>query len=154
MRLLIPSLDLNVAVTEVSWDLVLSDGIWQSVWQTAEGSAGHHRNSANPGEEGNVVISGHHNTRGEVFRQVSEIGLPGNSLDVGDEIVLVNKDDQRFTYTVVEWARFQEEGITVQERQNHAKYLAPTADETVTLITCWPYDSNTHRVVVVAKFQP
>lgn len=154
VRLVIPSLNLDVPVTEVGWDVILDDGTWRSVWQTAEGSAGHHRNSANPGEVGNVVISGHHNTRGQVFRQVSEIGQPGASFDVGDDVILVTQDDERFSYTVIDWARFQEEGVTTEEQQDHATYLDATTEETVTLITCWPYESNTHRVVVVAKRQP
>ena len=29
--------------------------------------------------------------------------------------------------------------------------LAPTDDVRVTLVTCWPYTNNTHRVIVVAK---
>jgi LPXTG-site transpeptidase (sortase) family protein len=139
---------------DVSWDVELEQGVWQSVWQTADGAAGHHRNSANPGEAGNVVISGHHNTRGEVFRQVSEIGQPDSALGQGDEIILVSESGQRHAYTIVGWERFQEEGIPEQERRAHAHYLAPTTDPTLTLVTCWPYESNSHRVVVIAKLQP
>jgi sortase A len=108
---------------------------------------------ADPGEAGNVVISGHHNTQGEVFRQVSEIGQPGSVLSQSDEIILVAEDGQQHTYTIVQWERFQEEGISEQERQEHARYLASTTDPTLTLVTCWPYESNSHRVVVVAKLQ-
>ncbi len=153
VRLLIPSLGLDVPVVEVSWDVVLEDGSWRSVWQTADGAAGHHRNSANPGEAGNVVIAGHHNTRGEVFRQVSEIGLPGAQLDIGDEIILVAADGRQYTYTVVQWERFPEEGLSEAERRAHARYLAPTQDAILTLVTCWPYESNSHRVVVVARLK-
>ena len=154
VQLFIPSLDLNVPVTQVSWEPIQTNGTWQSVWQTADGSAGHHRNSANPGQVGNMVISGHHNTRGQVFRQVSEIGQPQSGFDIGDDIIVVTVDDQRFTYSVVDWIRFQEEGITDQEQREHASYLAGTAEATLTLITCWPYESNTHRVIVIAKLQP
>lgn len=31
------------------------------------------------------------------------------------------------------------------------RLLGPTYDERITLITCWPYVSNTHRAVVVAE---
>lgn len=153
-RLLIPSLGLDVPVVEVSWNVVFTAGTWQSVWQTANSAAGHHRNSANPGEAGNVVISGHHNTQGKVFREVSEIGQPGMAFGIGDEIVLIAQDGQQYTYVVVQWERFQEEAISVEERRAHARFLSPTADATLTLVTCWPYESNSHRVVVVAKLQP
>ena len=154
VQLLIPKLGLDVPVVDVSWEVDLEQGVWHSVWQTAEGAAGHHRNSANPGEAGNVVISGHHNTRGEVFRQVSEIGQPGSVLGQGAGIVLVAQDGRQHTYTIVQWERFQEEGISQRERQDHARYLTSTADPTLTLVTCWPYESNSHRVVVIAKLQP
>jgi sortase A len=153
-RLIIPKLSLDVPVVEVSWTPVFVDGSWRSEWQTADGAAGHHRNSANPGEVGNVVLAGHHNTRGEVFRQVSEIGQPGNALGPGDDVVVVAEDGRQYTYTVVQWDRFREEGATPAELQQHARYLDPTTDATLTLITCWPYEANTHRVVVVAKLKP
>ncbi len=153
VRLIIPSLGLDAPVVEVSWDVILEGETWRSVWQTADGAAGHHRNSANPGEAGNVVISGHHNTRGEVFRQVSEIGQPGTRFDIGDEIILVAADGRQYTYTVVRWERFPEEGLSAAERRAHARYLDPTTDAVLTLVTCWPYESNSHRVVVVARLE-
>jgi sortase A len=152
VRLLIPRLGLDVPVVEVSWDVVYDGVNWRSVWKTAEGAAGQHRNSANPGEAGNVVIAGHHNTEGEVFRQVSEIGLPGSAFSIGDQVILVAVDGLQYTYTVVGWDRFEESTVP-QERRDHARYLEPTTDATLTLVTCWPYDSNSYRVVVIAKLQ-
>ena len=35
-------------------------------------------------------------------------------------------------------------------RQANARWILPTTDERVTLITCWPYESNSHRLVVIA----
>ena len=153
-RLLIPSLALEVPVVEVSWDAVLEGGAWKAVWQTATSAAGHHRNSANPGEAGNVVISGHHNTAGEVFREVSEIGQPGSRFGLGDEIILVAQDGLEYSYRVSAWDRFPEEDASEEERIQHARYLDQTPEPILTLVTCWPYESRTHRVVVVAELQP
>lgn len=150
-RIIIPVLALDEAVVEVSWDIVAEDGLWRSVWQTADDAAGHHRDSANPGEAGNVVISGHHNTKGEVFRLVSEIGQPGVEFGRGDEIVLVAQDGRQYIYTVVEWERLPEAGISEEELQSHTRYLEPASEAILTLVTCWPYENNTHRVVVVAE---
>ncbi len=116
-------------------------------------AAGHHRNSANPGEAGNVVVSGHHNTAGEVFREVSEIGQPGSLLGLEDEIILVAQDGLQYTYRVISWDRFPEEDASEADRVRHARYLDPTEDPILTLVTCWPYESRTHRVVVIAELQ-
>lgn len=154
VRVLIPALGLDAPVVEVSWSVEFEGGTWRSVWQTADGAAGHLRNSANPGEAGNAVLSGHQNTRGEVFRQVSEVGQPGNAFGVGSDIILVAQDGARYTYAVVTWDRFLEEDASAEEQEEHAQYLAPTKKATLTLVTCWPYESNSHRVVVVAKLRP
>jgi LPXTG-site transpeptidase (sortase) family protein len=143
-----------VPVVEVSWQIEFENGAWRSVWLTASHAAGHHRNSANPGEAGNVVLSGHHNTAGEVFRQVSEIGQPKSEFAVGDEIIVKAQDGQVYTYRVVLWDRFVEEDATEAERLLHARYLDATADPILTLVTCWPYESRSHRVVVVAELGP
>jgi len=153
-QLIIPELGLDVPVVDVSWEVTLEDGAWHSRWQTIDDAAGHHRNSANPGEGGNVVLSGHHNTGTEVFRDVSEIGLPGSPLGEGTDLVLVAADGGQHTYTVVSWERFQVEGVPDTERRNYSHYMDPTPDPILTLITCWPYDGTSHRVVVVAELQP
>jgi sortase A len=154
VRLLIPRLAMDVPVVEVSWSVINENGTWRTEWETADHAAGHHRGSANPGEAGNMVLSGHHNTKGEVFRLVSEVGQPGNALRLGDEIVVISEDGHEYTYNVVQWDRFQEEAEDPEQQQEHARYLAPTQSPTLTLVTCWPYESNTHRVVVVAELRP
>jgi sortase (surface protein transpeptidase) len=54
----------------------------------------------------------------------------------------------------VEWHRWEAATASEAERLRQAQTLAPTADPTLTLVTCWPYAANTHRVVVVAKLAP
>jgi len=154
VRLLIPVLAIDVPVVEVSWSLILENGAWHAEWETADGAAGHHRGSANPGEAGNMVLSGHQNTKGEVFRLVSEAGQPGNPLQRGDDIVVVSEDGSQYTYVVTFWDRFLEAGAGPEQVKEHARYLAPTENATLTLVTCWHYDSNTHRVIVVAELAP
>jgi len=150
IRLRIPAVDLDVPVHEVSWEIAYSSGGWRAVWQTADGAAGHHRNSANPGEAGNVVLSGHHNSRGEVFRPVSEIGLPGARFGLGDLAFLVSADGREYAYRVVQWDRF----VADADLDLETHYLAQTPDPILTLVTCWPYEDNTHRVVVILALKP
>jgi sortase A len=152
-QLQIPSLGLDVPVVEVSWRVEFEDGVWHSQWQTVDDAAGHHRNSASPGELGNVVVSGHHNTGAEVFRDVSEIGMPGSPLEEGTEIVLVAADGSQHTYRVSSWERLQFEDIPDADRQSYARYMEPRTDPILTLITCWPYEGRSHRVIVIAELQ-
>lgn len=152
-QFLIPAIGLEVPIVEVSWRVTLEDGEWHSRWQTVDEAAGHHRNSANPGELGNVVLSGHHNAGTEVFREVSEIGSPDSSLGEGTELILVAADGSQYSYRVVSWERFQVEGIPDTQRLSYARYMEPSTDAILTLITCWPYEGRSHRVVVVAALQ-
>ena len=153
IQLQIPGIGLDVPVVEVSWQVVFEDGNWRSQWQTVDEAAGHHRNSANPGELGNVVVSGHHNAGAEVFRDVSEIGMPGSRLEEGTEIVLVAEDGSQHTYTVSSWERLQFEDIPDADRQSYARYMEPGTEPVLTLITCWPYEARSHRVIVIAELQ-
>jgi sortase A len=36
-------------------------------------------------------------------------------------------------------------------RMNNAQWILPSVDERLTLISCWPYESNTHRLIIVAR---
>jgi sortase A len=55
-----------------------------------------------------------------------------------------------FEYVVVFSAILEERNQPLDVRLANAEWIKQTEDERVTLITCWPYESNTHRVVVVA----
>jgi len=143
-RIVAPAINLDVPVVPVGWTLVEKQGQIQSVWDTASYAAGHHINSALPGQGGNIVLSGHNNIEGEVFRYVVD-------LEVGDRVSLVTEDGRRFVYRVVEKNILPETGASAEQRAANAQYIEPNYDEErLTLVTCWPYWSNTHRVIVIA----
>lgn len=149
-RLVIPRINLDVPVVDVGWQVVERGSQRFTEWETADNAAGRHINSVQPGEQGNVVLSGHHNTKGEVFRRISEMELA-----VGDAIFLYDEQGQRFRYVVDEITDppLLEVGASSEQREENARYILPTEDARVTLVTCWPYWTNTHRVVVVGKLQ-
>jgi LPXTG-site transpeptidase (sortase) family protein len=105
-------------------------------------AAGWHSTSSTPGKVGNTVLNGHHNAFGEIFKDLAE-------LEIGD-LIYVYSGDQVFTYKVGLNTRFDERFRPVEERLENARWIMPSQDERLTIITCWPYESNTHRVVVVA----
>ncbi len=142
-RLIVPSIGLDAEVVEVGWQSIERDGKKVSVWKVADYAAGWHKGSAYPGNAGNIVISGHHNIKGEVFRYLVE-------LKVGDE-VYVYVGDVVYTYFVERNFIIPDKHVSMEQRRENAKWIAPTNDERLTLVTCWPYTNNTHRVVVIAR---
>ncbi|MFQ6059422.1 MAG: sortase [Anaerolineae bacterium] len=142
-RIVIPRIGVDAKVVEVGWKLINQKGEMVSVWETADYAAGFHKTSAFPGNPGNTVISGHHNIKGEVFRYLVD-------LEPGDEIILY-AEGREYRYVVTDNFIIQEAGVSAEQRRRNAQWIAPTEDERLTLVTCWPYWTNTHRVIVIAK---
>jgi len=122
IRLQIPKIDKDVPVVE-------GDG-----WEQLKKGVGHYVNSANPGEEGNVVLSAHNDIHGEIFRDLDQ-------LEEGDLIILFS-ERQSFTYIV--------DGIFIVE-PTQVEFLETTLDPTTTLISCYPYLVDNKRIVVTAN---
>lgn len=105
-------------------------------------AAGWHNTSASLGISGNTVLNGHHNAFEEVFRDLIEV-------QEGDLIHLTS-GGRIFTYQVGLKLVLNERFESVDVRLANAQWILPSQDERLTLITCWPYESNTHRVILVA----
>jgi len=142
-RLEIPALDLTTEVLARGWKQVKqTDGSLVSQWEDVIYAAGWHKNSASPGQKGNMVVSGHNNVAGSVFRDLWE-------LQVG-ETIYVEQGRVRYTYEIEKVTVQRETNAAPAQRAENAAYLHPTADNRLTLITCWPWNDSTHRVFVVA----
>ncbi len=142
-RIVAPSINLDAPVVTVGWSVKEKDGSWFSQWQTASYAAGFHESSALPGHIGNTVISGHHNIEGKVFEHLVD-------LQVGD-IVTLYADDRPYHYQVKDKFILKEAGTSIEQRRQNAQWIAPTRDERLTLVTCWPPEGNTYRVIVIAR---
>jgi sortase A len=105
-------------------------------WESLKQGAGHHIGSANPGERGNCVISAHNDIFGEIFRDLPD-------LDLGNEI-LVHTASQVYRYEVTQKRIIQPTEVSV---------MAPTSSPVLTLISCYPYGIDTHRIVVIAELR-
>ncbi len=143
-RILIDAIGLNAPVIPVGQHPVRLGGQVYSQWDVPDAfAAGWHQNSALLGWPGNTVINGHHNVHGEVFRHLV-------ALKPGDLIALEGAG-QRYLYAVAQTMTLAEQGQPLDVRRENARWILPTSDERVTLITCWPYSANTHRLVVIAQ---
>ena len=109
-----------------------------------EKAAGWHSNSAPLGEIGNTVLNGHHNVYGKVFGSLVY-------LQEGDFIQVYGSDDKWYTYVVANKMVVPERDVPLQQRMENAAWILPSDDERLTLITCWPQQTNTHRLIIVAS---
>lgn len=144
VRIVIPAIGVDAPVVEVGIKITYTEKGPQAEWEIAEYAAGHHSTSASPGEKGNIVISGHNNIKGKVFQRLWE-------LKPGDRVFLYNAAGELFFYEVKEVLLLKEKGVSEEQRRANARYMDPTPDETLTLISCWPPRGNSHRVIVIAK---
>jgi LPXTG-site transpeptidase (sortase) family protein len=142
-RISIPAIQLDAPVIPAKVKEINFQGQKYYQWVAPdEFAAGWHNTSALLGDQGNVVLNGHHNEFGEVFGQIIQ-------LHEGDIIELYSGDyvyKYKVAYTLILPERFK--SLTI--RQENAMWIMPTTDTRLTLITCWPPSSNTHRVIVVA----
>lgn len=127
---------------DVGYEITEENGETVMAWDVADFAAGFHRGSAYPGHPGNTVIAGHNNIRGRVFRHLLD-------LSPGDDIYLY-VGEQEFHYVVTQRELMKEQDVSEEIRRENAKWIQPTADERLTLVSCWPFINPDHRVVVVA----
>jgi len=106
-------------------------------------AVGWHTKSALLGQIGNTVFNGHHNVFEKVFENLNKV-VPG------DEIIVFG-GRIRYTYIVVNVMILPERNVELATRLENARWILPSNDERLTLITCWPAESNTHRLIVVAQ---
>ena len=71
-------------------------------------------------------------------------------LEVGEQVILYD-DERSYEYQVIQRVLFEEDGQPLRERHRNARWMLPTSDERLTIITCWPNSTNSHRLVVVAQ---
>jgi len=143
-RIVIPALGVDAPVTEVGWYVAQAGG----VWETVADAAGHHRGSADPGQPGNCVLSAHSSDAGgAVFRGLERLAP-------GDVVRLDTVAGAQYTYQVTLVLTLDETGATENEQREHAHWMDPTEQNVLTLVTCWPPWSYTHRIIVRAELVP
>lgn len=124
-RIVIPAI-------KVDWPVVQGDG-----WEELKQGVGHRVGSVNPGERGNMILSGHNDVYGEPFRDLEK-------LEIGSD-VLVYAGATPYRYIV------KTKRVVVP---TDLSPLAPSRLPIVTLITCTPYRVGTHRLIVVGELAP
>lgn len=123
VRVIIPSLAIDVVVKPAK--------VINGKWEIFEDSASYGVGSANPGENGNIVVFAH--ARWGLF-------LPLRKITKGTKIYILTKKGW-YNYEVSETKEVKPIDVSV---------IQPTIDETITLYTCSGF-ADTKRLIVTGK---
>jgi len=123
-RIQIPAIGVDAPIVQGDGDEQLKKGVGQNI------------GSADPGKNGNLILSAHNDVYGEIFRDLDR-------LKAGDEIVL-HTNQRAYTYVVV--------GTQVVE-PTFVQIMDQTSDPTLTLISCYPYLVDNQRIVVQCRLE-
>jgi LPXTG-site transpeptidase (sortase) family protein len=140
----IESIGLEAPIIQTGTQKYWIEGKQYDQWQAPnEFAAGWHETTARLGETGNTVLNGHHNIYGMVF---------GKLVDMSEgELITIRGDKREFYYMVTNKMILPEKSVGLAQRLENARWILESEDERLTLVTCWPYESNTHRLIVVAR---
>jgi LPXTG-site transpeptidase (sortase) family protein len=108
-----------------------------------ENGISHYYKSASPGQNGNMIISGHSSNYIWAKGDYNHIFKDLNSLENGDEIVVttLQKNGRVITFHYQVADKF----ITAPD---DGQIFAETSDPTITLSTCWPLGTNFRRLII------
>lgn len=124
IRIQIPALSVDAPVVQ-------GDG-----WEQLKKGVAQHIGSADPGQDGNVVLSAHDDVYGELFRYLDK-------LQPGDQVIVYTQQRQ-YVYIVDRTQLVEPTAVEV---------MASSGAPTVTLISCYPYLVDKQRIVVFARLQ-
>ncbi|MBI4137449.1 sortase, partial [Candidatus Roizmanbacteria bacterium] len=123
LRIVVPTRKVDLSIVEAS--------VVNGYWELSETTASHGIGSANPGQNGNIVVFAH--ARGELFGPLRDIQK--------NEIVYILTKDRWFRYAVDE---------TKLVSPDQVEHIKPTDAEQLTLFTCSGF-LDTKRLIVHAK---
>lgn len=140
----IPTIGLVAPIVVAEFNFTDVEGETFGQWiPPSEFSAAWHPDSALLGSDGNTVINGHHNEFGEVFGKLID-------LESGD-LVYIYAKGKKYTFVIANKMILLERGQSLDVKLANATWLGNTDDVRLTLVTCWPAKSNTHRLILVAR---
>lgn len=143
-RIIIPRINQNVPVVRVPEDKLL-----QRDWTALEGQIQdalrhgvvHFPGTALPGQDGNVVITGHSSYFPWDPGRFKDVFALLHQVDIGDQVVVYH-DQVKYTYQIYEKKVVKPSEVEV---------LTQKGDNRLTLITCTPVGTALNRLVLLAK---
>jgi LPXTG-site transpeptidase (sortase) family protein len=127
LRIVIPKYSLDLPIVEAN--------VINGVWETSETSASHGVGSANPGENGNIVIFAH--AREGLFLPLRNI----------------NKDTLVYILTKDRWYRYRISDVNLVSPEN-VSTISASDHEILTLFTCSGFLDSKRAIVKAIPYQP
>jgi sortase A len=120
----------RIQIPAIDVDSVIVQG---DSWEQLKKGVAQHIGTAQPGQAGNMVLSGHNDIFGEIFRHLDKLS-PGDEVTISTEV-------RSYTYIIRKIDVVEPTDVWV---------MAPTEHASTTLISCYPYRVNTQRIIVFA----
>lgn len=143
-RLVIPRINRNVPVVNVSTESLIKKD-WAQLERDMQEALRlgviHYPGTARPGQQGNVVITGHSSYFPWDPGRFKDVFAVLHDLKKGDQILLYN-NQKRYIYEVSNIKKIWPSELEV---------LKPSTENKLTLITCTPIGTNLKRLIVEAK---
>jgi len=117
---------IQIPAIGVDAPIVQGDG-----WEQLKKGVGQYIGSANPGENGNIVLSAHNDIFGEIFRYLEK-------LKPGDKIIIYT-NQRSYNYVVSKTQIVEPTRVDLMDFSKKP---------TVTLISCYPYLVDKQRIIV------
>lgn len=121
----------RIVIPSIGVDAPIGEG---TDWESLKYKVGHQPGTANPGQRGNMVLAAHNDIYGELFRYLPDVPV--------GEIITIYAGDEAFRYQITERRIITPDQVEV---------MLPTTGPTTTLISCYPYLIDTHRIVLFGE---
>ncbi|PKL36692.1 hypothetical protein CVV38_02190 [Candidatus Peregrinibacteria bacterium HGW-Peregrinibacteria-1] len=140
-RIIIPRINRNIPIIRTS-SQALIDRDWvaleSNIQEALQDGVVHYPGTSIPGEDGNVVITGHSSYFPWDPGRFKDVFALLHEVSEGDEII-VYWDQKKYTYEITGRKIVLPSEIEV---------LHPTSSEQLTLITCTPIGTNSKRLII------
>ncbi len=143
-RIIIPRINKNVPIVQVKTEnLVKRDwnALEKDIQEALQGGVVHYPGTAEPGDHGNVVITGHSSYFLWDPGRFKDVFALLHQVVVGDTVIVFH-NQEKYTYKV-----YQTEVVTPDK----VDILTQGGSDMLTLITCTPVGTNLKRLIVLAK---
>lgn len=143
-RIIVPRISQNVPIIQIPTDkLIQRDwaGLENQIQEALKHGVVHFPGTAQPGDKGNVVITGHSSYFPWDPGRFKDVFALLHQVQVGDRVIVYN-NQQKYEYEI-----YEKKVITPSQ----VEVLTQDGEDRLTLITCTPVGTDLNRLVLLAK---